>query len=51
VDNPFTLYFQTGDACLYLKQYDKDINIQKAEVPLRGCFAKIGFEGLILLFN
>lgn len=47
IANPFTLYFQTGAACLYLKQYDKDVNIQQAEASLRGCFATIGFEDLI----
>lgn len=47
MDNPFTLYFQTGNAYLYLKQGDKDIFIQQAKTPIRGCFAIIGFEGLI----
>lgn len=47
VNNPFTLYFQTGDACLYLKQDGKNIVIQKAEIPIRGCFAIIGFENLL----
>ncbi|MBU3978657.1 helix-turn-helix domain-containing protein [Patescibacteria group bacterium] len=47
ITNPFTLYFQTGDAYLNLKEYDKDINVQQAEVSLKGCFASIGFEGLI----
>lgn len=44
IDNPFTLHFQTGDVYLYLKQYDRDVNVQKAEIPIRGCFATIGFE-------
>ena len=47
IANPFTLYFQTGNACLYLKQYDKDIVVQKAKTSIRGCFAIIGFEDLI----
>ncbi len=44
IDNPFTLYFQTGDAYLYLKQHDKDIAIRQAKTSIRGCFATIGFE-------
>ena len=47
IANPFTLYFQTGNACLYLKQHDKDIVVQKAKTSIRGCFATIGFEDLI----
>lgn len=47
INNPFTLYFQTDNACLYLKQYDKNIVIQRAEMPIRGCFAIIGFENLL----
>jgi len=44
VDNAFTLYFQTGDAYLYLKQGDEDIVVKPAKTFIRGCFAKIGFE-------
>jgi len=44
INNPFTLYFQTGDAYLYLKQHDKDIVIRQAKTPIRGCFVTIGFE-------
>ncbi len=44
VDNPFSLYFQTGDAYLYLKQHDKDILIQQADTTIRGCFASIKIE-------
>ncbi|MFH1187095.1 MAG: helix-turn-helix domain-containing protein [Candidatus Levyibacteriota bacterium] len=47
IANPFTLYFQTGDAYLYLKQYDTDIVVQKAKTSINGCFATIGFEGLL----
>ena len=47
VENPFTLNFQTGDACLYLKEYDRDIIITHAETYMRGCFVAIGFEGSI----
>ncbi len=47
VNNPFSLYFQTGNAYLYLKQYDKDVVIQKTKTPIRGCFVIIGFENLI----
>lgn len=47
IANPFTLSFQTGDAYLYLKEHDKDVVVQKAKTSIRGCFAIIGFEGLI----
>lgn len=43
-DNPFRLYFQTGNAFLTLKQYDKDIIIQEAFSLIRGCFVTIEFE-------
>ena len=46
IDNPFSLYFQTGDAYLYLKQNDKDVLIQQADTAIRGCFASINFRGL-----
>ncbi|KKR31573.1 MAG: hypothetical protein UT63_C0066G0019 [Candidatus Gottesmanbacteria bacterium GW2011_GWC2_39_8] len=45
VKNPFTLYFQTGDAYLYLKQYDKEVEVKQANTFIRGCFAQISFEG------
>jgi len=41
--NPFTLYFQTGDAGLNLKQYDKDVVVKRANSYIRGCFAIISF--------
>lgn len=47
IDNPFSLYFQTGDAYLYLKQYDKDVTIQQADTAMRGCFASIKIEGSV----
>jgi len=47
VANPFTLYFQTGDACLNLKEKDTDIVVTHAETYMRGCFAAIGFEGAV----
>ncbi len=47
IGNPFTLYFQTGDAYLYLKQYETDIVVQKAKTSVRGCFVTLGFEGLL----
>jgi len=47
VDNPITLYFQTGDAYIYLKQHDKDIIVQRAKTSIRGCFATIGFKDLL----
>ena len=43
VENPFKLYFQTGDAYLDLNQHDKDVIVKRADGPLRGCFAKISF--------
>lgn len=43
-ENPFSLYFQTGDAHLHLKHYDKDVLVRQAETPIRGCLAIIGFE-------
>lgn len=43
IAHPFTLYFQTGDACLYLKQNSKYVVIRQAEIPIRGCFATIEF--------
>ncbi|MBI2430924.1 MAG: MerR family DNA-binding transcriptional regulator [Candidatus Levybacteria bacterium] len=46
VKHPFSLYFQTGDAELYLKQGDNDLAIQQAKVSINGCFATISFEGL-----
>ena len=47
VDNPLTLYFQTGDAYLYLKEHDTDINVRQAKTSIRGCFATIGFKNLL----
>jgi len=44
VENPFTLNFQTGDANLYLKEYDKTIVVTPGETYIKGCFAVIGFE-------
>lgn len=46
IKHPFSLYFQTGDAELYLKQGDNDLAIQQAKVSIHGCFATISFEGL-----
>lgn len=43
IANPFTLYFQTGDAYLYLKENERDIIIQPAKASIRGCFVKIEF--------
>lgn len=47
VDNPFTLYFQTGDACLDLQQHTQDVSVRHSEVNIRGCFATIGFEEFV----
>lgn len=44
-NNPLTLYFQTGDAALDLKQHDKALALRRADTVIRGCFATIGFEG------
>jgi len=45
IENPFTLKFQTGDATLFLKEYDKDLPMSQGEGYIRGCIAIIGFEG------
>lgn len=45
IAHPFTLYFQTGAACLNLKQNSKYVVIGQTESTIRGCFATIGFEG------
>ena len=47
VKEPFTLSFQTGDAKLYLKKGDIELNIQQTEISVKGCFAFISFEELI----
>ena len=44
VKNPFSLYFQTGDADLYLKQADHDLAIHQAKTSISGCLATISFE-------
>ena len=46
VNNPFTLYFQTGNACLSLKKGDRDVVVHQAKTTIRGCFAIIRFEDL-----
>lgn len=43
VENPFTLKFQTGEACLCLKEYDRDIAVTDPGTHIRGCIAIIGF--------
>ena len=45
--NPFLLHFQTGDAYLNLKQYDKSISVQKADTLIRGCFSTIRIGGVV----
>lgn len=47
VKNPFSLYFQTGNAQLYLKNGDNQLDIQQAKNIIKGCFAVINFEELI----
>lgn len=44
VDSPFTLYFQTGDAYISLRDHDSEISIHHSKTFLQGCFATIGFE-------
>lgn len=44
IGNPFTLNFQTGDASLSLKEYDRNILISHVEEYISGCIAIIGFE-------
>jgi len=46
IKEPFSLTFQTGDAKLYLKKDDIELNIQKIESSIKGCFAVINFEEL-----
>lgn len=47
VENPFSLTFQTGNARLYLKKNDSELNIQQGEINIKGCFAIISFEELL----
>lgn len=47
VDNPLTLYFQTGDAYLFLRHHDTDVVVKQAETPIKGCFAIIECEGSV----
>jgi excisionase family DNA binding protein len=47
VKYPLILYFQTGDAFIYLKEGDADINVQGSNASIRGCFVIIEFENLI----
>jgi hypothetical protein len=47
INNPFTLYFQTGDACLYLKANKKYVTTKSARTSIKGCFVTIGIEDLI----
>lgn len=44
VKNPFSLYFQTGDAQLFLKKGDDQLDIQSTKTIIKGCFALINFE-------
>ena len=46
VKNPLSLYFQTGNAQLYLKKKDDQLDIQQAATAIKGCFAVISFEEL-----
>ncbi|KKW42101.1 MAG: Regulatory protein, MerR [Candidatus Magasanikbacteria bacterium GW2011_GWA2_56_11] len=42
-DNPFSLIFGTGNAELFLKQGDEDLNIQTVTPNYIGCFAQLTF--------
>ncbi|OGK21296.1 hypothetical protein A3C23_02190 [Candidatus Roizmanbacteria bacterium RIFCSPHIGHO2_02_FULL_37_13b] len=46
VKNPFSLCFQTGNAQLYLKYNDVELNIKQTETIINGCYAIINFEDL-----
>jgi len=43
IDNPLTLFFQSGDAKLILKQNEKNIKIQKTPFGFHGCLAILNF--------
>lgn len=47
VKNPFSLSFQTGNAQLYLKKGNDQLDIQQAKTIIKGCLAVISFEGTI----
>lgn len=47
IKNPFSLYFQTGNAELYLKQGDNDLDIRQAKTSISGCLVIISFEELV----
>ena len=44
IKNAFTLRFQTGNALLLLKEFDKDVVVSQTNEEVRGCVAIIGFE-------
>jgi len=44
VKNPFSLYFQTQDAMLNLKQGDSELLVELADKTIHGCLAIIEFE-------
>lgn len=41
--NPLSLFFQSGEAELKLKEHDAMLKIKKAKTPIRGCLAIIKF--------
>lgn len=47
VNNTFSLYFQTGNAQLFLKKNDVELNITPSETIINGCFVIINFGELI----
>lgn len=44
MNNPFSLWFQTENFCLHLKQNDQSFLIQQTDSIVRGCFATIKIE-------
>ncbi|MGE5425639.1 MAG: MerR family transcriptional regulator [Bacillota bacterium] len=40
---PLKLYFQTGDAALFLEKGDRHLDVHSAQRPFRGCLAIISF--------
>lgn len=44
VSQPLTLFFQSGNSSLKLKQNSKYVIVRRTEKSIRGCFATIGFD-------
>ncbi len=43
-DNPFTLYFQSGDAFLKLVQHDATLKVSPSPVAIHGCLVILNFN-------